>query len=388
MKKTIITGIPREYEGREQAYIKHYILKSYLQRLFMIIGLQRHLTINYVDCFAGPWSDETEDLSDTSIGISIQIMRECVQALSIKFNRPVKFRALYIEKNQKSFLRLQEFILKQKNPALELQCLQGDYTTLITDVIDWTQGSFTFFFVDPKGWKKIICGNTMSPLLKLPNTEFLINLMYDFANRAISIEKHNADFLDLLGDVPVFPPDATPVDRQEIVLSLYRKTIKSYYQGRSVAVPIERPGKDRVLYFLVYLTRHPKGIEVFKTEAETMQLVQRVTQVEVKLRLQQSKSESLDLFSPNDYVENLILPSDNRVSAKAYLLDVLSRGPLTIDLSCWANFLEETGFYPGDLQMAIKELISEKRVVNLDGDVSRRRSLFIQAEKNERWCLQ
>jgi len=388
VKKAKIESIPREYAGREQAYIKHYILKCYLQRLFMIIGLQRHLTINYVDCFAGPWQDETEDLSDTSIGISIQKMLACAQELSEQFGRPVTFRALYIEQNPQAYSRLHQFLEKQNHANLELNCLEGDYTSLCNDIVRWTQGHFTFFFVDPKGWKKIISANTMHPLLKLQNTEFLINLMYDFANRAVSIDKHNEDFIELLGELPKLPAVASPLERKELIVSLYRENINSHYRGHTAAVPIERPGKDRVHYFLVYLTRHPKGITVFKEEAEKMTLVQRVTQAELKFRQQQEKSLTLDLFGNSEDIENLVVPVDNRASAKAYLLQRLSNGPLIIDLDCWADFLESTPFYPSDFQLAMKELVTEERVINLDSDIRRRRSAPIHIKKKERWHLQ
>lgn len=46
--------MPIEYQGREQAYVKHTILRTYLQRLIMIIGRSEKV-INYVDCFAGPY---------------------------------------------------------------------------------------------------------------------------------------------------------------------------------------------------------------------------------------------------------------------------------------------------------------------------------------------
>jgi hypothetical protein len=53
--------IPEHYKGREQAYIKHTLLKSYLERLFMIIG-QSATRICYVDCFAGPWQEGSDYL--------------------------------------------------------------------------------------------------------------------------------------------------------------------------------------------------------------------------------------------------------------------------------------------------------------------------------------
>lgn len=41
------------YKGREHSGIKHYLLESYLELLFMIIG-QHEKRICYIDCFSGP----------------------------------------------------------------------------------------------------------------------------------------------------------------------------------------------------------------------------------------------------------------------------------------------------------------------------------------------
>jgi len=52
--------VPAAYEGREHAFIKHQLLRAYLEKLFLIIGMSSTrigiTEICYVDCFAGPWS--------------------------------------------------------------------------------------------------------------------------------------------------------------------------------------------------------------------------------------------------------------------------------------------------------------------------------------------
>lgn len=82
----------KDYKGREQAYVKHRLLEAYLKRLFMIVG-KFQKTICYVDCFAGPWEENRDDLMDTSIGISMKIMTECREALA-RTGIDVRFRAL------------------------------------------------------------------------------------------------------------------------------------------------------------------------------------------------------------------------------------------------------------------------------------------------------
>jgi hypothetical protein len=82
--------IPKNYHGREQAFVKHQLLKTYLLRLFMIIG-QHQNNIRYVDCFSGPWQEENDDLQDTSIGIALKIIQKCQEALR-KMGRDVTFQ--------------------------------------------------------------------------------------------------------------------------------------------------------------------------------------------------------------------------------------------------------------------------------------------------------
>ena len=61
-------AVPEVYEGRVPALVKHTLLKSYLEKLVLIIGMNGRKTgtaeICYVDCFAGPWGSDDEDLDD------------------------------------------------------------------------------------------------------------------------------------------------------------------------------------------------------------------------------------------------------------------------------------------------------------------------------------
>ena len=87
------------YHGREQAFVKHRLLETYLQRLFMIIGLHQK-SIRYVDCFSGPWQEGGADLQDTSIGIALKMIQKSREGLK-KMGRDVTFHALFIEKGEK-----------------------------------------------------------------------------------------------------------------------------------------------------------------------------------------------------------------------------------------------------------------------------------------------
>ncbi|MEE9422762.1 MAG: three-Cys-motif partner protein TcmP [Gammaproteobacteria bacterium] len=382
--------MPTAYIGKEQAYVKHTILRTYLQRLFMIVGRGKEPIINYVDCFAGPWQEEDDKLSDTSIGISLEQMALCQQSLEKNFSRKVSFRALYIEKDPGAYNKLHNFLSDTPYPTIETKCLQGDYTELLDEIVDWCGSYFSFFFVDPTGWQNVVGAKTMQPLLRLGKAEFLINLMYDFINRFVGVDKHTGDMVEIFGEAPTFK-DETPEERQLVLLSLYRKNLLFYYGGRSAFVPVEKPGKARVHYYLVYLTRHVRGIDVFKTEAEKMEHVQRITQQEFKLRQQINQSATGDLFG--DTIEGALKIDNslnNKLQARQYLLGQLSKEPTLIDCDKWADFLEESDLYPSDLQIAMKELVKEGLVKNINADVSQRRTKIIKPNwpnKSERWVL-
>lgn len=386
-----ISKMPDAYIGKEQAYVKHTILRAYLQRLFMIVGQGKENVINYVDCFAGPYNEEDGRLRDTSISISLEQMAICQQKLKkAPFGKSVSFRALYIEKNPARFKKLKSYLSKQAYSDIDVECLHGDYKELLNEIVAWCRDYFTFFFVDPMGWQKVVGAKTMMPLLQLKKAEFLINLMYDFINRFVEVGKHAQDMVELFGKVPSFKNEP-PEERQAILLTLYRINLKDHYNGRTAYVTIERPGKDRVLYCLVYLTRHPRGIDVFKTAAQEMEIVQRVAQQEYKLRQQLEKSDTTDMFGSNS---DMFLArnkfADNKLMAKKFILDQLSTNPIRITIYEWADFLEESDLYPDDLQAAMKELVNEGRVKNLDADVSRRRKNIIKPgwpSKSERWVL-
>ena len=102
-------AVPEAYDGREQAYIKHELLKGYLEKLFFIVGGAARrggqIELRYVDCFAGPWGDPSEDLKTTSIAISLRTLDVVRQKLG-RNGVAAAVHALYIEKDPGRFDKL------------------------------------------------------------------------------------------------------------------------------------------------------------------------------------------------------------------------------------------------------------------------------------------
>ena len=383
-------SLPEAYRGREQAYIKHCLLEAYLEKLFLIIGLAaKQLQLKelaYVDCFAGPWGDETESLQSTSIAISLRVLASCRSAL-IKHGVSVKFRALYVEKDPRAFARLKQYLRERPEDGVEAEALQGDFVDLIPAITEWAdRDGFVFFFIDPKAWRPVSVG-TLKPLLGRADSEFLINFMYDFANRAVSMTDLKDQIEALLGE----PPNVDDLDapeRERTLLRTYRKNLKALvptqpgWPARCAYVRVLDPQKDRPKYHLVYLTTHPRGLVEFMEASEDLDIVQKRVRAATKQERRQERTGIGQLFDDADHIRE----DEGHVSlehVEEYWMRALTDRPRSIGYAEFAQIIEETDWFPGDLQRALGRLMERGLVRNLDA-AGKRRTKFVHLDKAER----
>ena len=376
---------PEDYIGREQTFIKHTLLRAYLERLFMIIG-KHEKSISYVDCFAGPWQEGSDELRNTSIAISLNIMQKCQEGLR-QLEKNVQFRALYIEKDKERFGKLESFLTNRKEGEVDAKALHGEFYELRDDILKWCgEKDFTFFFIDPTGWKKIIEGETLFPLLQRPKSEYLITFMYDFLSRAFPQEKHKEDMREIFGKV-LDTTGMTPEERETHLLGTYREHIKSILPNvggtpRTAYVKILDPHKNRTKYHLIYLTRHPMGTIVFMEESEKLDLIQKKVRAQAKQDRRVEKSGQGEFPSASTKIKY----EDNKIGlseVKDYWLSKLSDEPKQFGVEAFADMIEETDWFISDFQIAFKELHDEGKVENLDAkNIERRKTFFVNYKAN------
>lgn len=381
--------VPGHYKGREQSYIKHLLLKTYLEKLFMIIG-QHQSTISYVDCFAGPWEEQSEDLSDTSIAISLQIMKKCRDGLKKAFNRDVRFRAFFIELNPKSFKKLTAYLEANKFEGIEIVAQEGDFLNLRDAIVKWAGSSFSFFFIDPLGWEDIQISH-LKPLLQRQNSEYLINFMYDFVSRFCEKSDLADKIVGMFGSQPNVS-DLDSKEREELLLSLYCSNARAIagadsYFGR---VNVLDPCADRTKYHLIYISRHPLGLVKFIDSSEMVEGIQRNVRKQAKQDKKIERSGQGEFFD-TDQVEPHDQKSEMRdfetiAAAKAYWLRRLSKEERRYQVVDLARMLDETGWFIGDFQSAFKDLEKEGRVKNLDATRMRPKNA-VNFDKGERLAL-
>ena len=359
---------PIHYKGREHSYIKHRLLETYLETLFMIIG-QHEQRICYVDCFSGPWQESDENLSGTSIALSLNVMRKCQNSLR-KLNKNVEFRALFIEKGMRAYKKLDAFLCSNSREGIETASKNGEFHELRREILEWCgKTDFAFFFIDPKGWKNAIEIPTLTPLLQRPNSEYLINFMYDFLLRTHRQKDFQADMQAIFGEVPD-TSGLTPKEREDYLIKRYRESLKSIQPSgsgklRSAYVSILDPVKERTKYHLVYLTRHPLGIVKFMGSSEKMDIVQKRVRAETKQQRKIETTGQAELFPAVIDADTHDETVDIEV-VKDYWLSKISTTSKSFGNDDLADMLEETNWFETNLQQAFNELIDNGKAKNLD----------------------
>ncbi len=380
---------PDIYEGREQALIKHTLLRNYLEKLVLIIGMSarraRKAEICYVDCFAGPWGSTDTDLEGTSISLSLKTLESCKEKLS-SLNVDARTRALYIEKDKAAFQRLSNFLQNRAPNTIEHDCRNGDFVNLREEILEWCGAdAFVFFFIDPTGWKDVGI-DTIRPLLNRPRSEFLINFAYNFINRTASMKEWQDAMARLLGR-PVDLTALTPAQREEALVNAYRESLKQHvpsrrgYHARTSYVSVLDPLHRRTKYHLIYLTSHPTGIVEFMDISEKVDLVQARVRAARKFDAREKRSGIADMFSA-DAIEDAGDERSSPEEVDAYWRKYLANGERRIAIAEFADILEETNWLPGELQASLVRLVKTGIVRNLDADASKRRKKPLHIENS------
>lgn len=263
-------GELQHYAGREQAYVKHFLLSDYLETFAHKIA-SGFAEICYVDGFSGPWQNSGDRFEDTSFGIALSALTRA-KATWRALGRDVRMSAHLIEKDLRAYRNLQA--VKVQYPEIEITTHHGSFLDLAPMLCHAIPTrAFAFVFIDPKGWR--IDTTRLAPLLRRANSEVVFNFMFDFINRAASIRTPeverglndlipNSAWRDSLA-APPKPGVAEAEHRKRVLIDAFSAELGRLGHYRFLAeTTVLRPTKDRPLYCLVYGTRSPVGLKVFR----------------------------------------------------------------------------------------------------------------------------
>lgn len=261
---------PAHYDGRTQAFVKHTFLCEYLPALCQKTSAIFENFV-YIDGFAGPWkSKDTARYSDTSFGIALDAMGS-TQGFQKKRGRAVKMTAFLVEKDPVAFAELEK--LAAAHQGLDIRPLAGRFEDHLDAMIQAIpRDAFVFSLIDPKGMKLDL--RNLHGLLSRPNSEVLINFMYDFVSRFVD-HPNEAITENMKALIPHFGWDQliseqrkapSAQEREKLIVDAFRLSVKR--EGAFKYVPsltVQKALADRTLYHLVFATRSPAGLELFRT---------------------------------------------------------------------------------------------------------------------------
>ena len=174
----------QDYVGREQSYVKHVFLESYLEALVHKTA-SKYPHIVFVDGFAGPWQSSNEKFEDTSFGIALNALRQARESWKGK-QRVVQMSASLVERDATAYQHLSG--IPSRYPDVTIKTYNDDFLAVLPTILnDIPADAFVFFLIDPKGWR--IPLRALGGLLARRNSEVIFNFMFDFINRAASINE-------------------------------------------------------------------------------------------------------------------------------------------------------------------------------------------------------
>jgi three-Cys-motif partner protein len=260
------TEVPAEYQGREQSYLKHRVLKEYLLewgiKLGSVARQGRSVRLCYVDCFAGPWEAKDASFADTSIALGLDALEAAVstwrsQGFSIEVD------AYFVEKDKDSFAALQQ-ILACRTGTVRTQALRGEFGEHVNTIRTRLGQDPAFIFVDPTGWKGAEIHRIAPLLADGKMRDVLVNVMFNHINRFKDdprqfLRKQMREFFGLEDrDMP------SGLSEEDLFV-LYRKQIKLHCGIAYAAdLSIPHPTMSRTKFRLVVGGKSSAVLEVFR----------------------------------------------------------------------------------------------------------------------------
>lgn len=361
------------YQGREQAYVKHFLLSEYLEIWAHKIG-SRWNEVAYVDGFSGPWQNAGERFEDTSFGIALGALTRAKHSWKSRQGRVVRMSAYLVEKDPVAYANLQA--AKVLFPDVEIKTYSSSFIDQAPSILrDIPSSAFAFFFIDPKGWR--IDMKRIAPLLRRANSEVIFNFMFDFINRFATTPSPGiaASLDDLILDLgwrarltAPRPIGMTGAEhRKDVLVGAFSTALASQGGYAHVAeTTILRPTMDRPLYSLFYGTRSSTGLEVFRDCQIKALRKQDEARAVAKINATVAASEQQELFGSlremaPDPTEAYF--AGELASAKALLRDLVPQAPAT---ALWGDI------WPRVLG---RHVISRPQLNALAGDLRKRGQL-------------
>lgn len=273
-----------------------------------------------------------------------------------------------VEREHESFQELSG--IGSHFPAVRVTPYHADFLSIAPTVAAAIPPrAFSFVFVDPKGFFDLAA---LKPLISRNLCEVVFNLMFDYGNRFTRLPSMAPTYDKLFPGVDWHSrfaavrdnPAATPQDRKAAFLACFKEALRNVGGFEYVAdVDIKYPGKDRTFYFLVYGTRRPSGIEVFRDcQLKALEAQSSISGV-MKIEAAQARGQLELLSSMNEMREDprLAFLRCEKANAQRMMIGFVPASPSTIRWDqVWPRVLSEHAIRRTELGKVAAELRKAK----------------------------
>jgi len=331
----------------EQTQMKHRVLRAYYRVYASKLGRSRNTL--FFDCHGGCGAYIQSD-GTLSYGSSILINSVAEQVFA---NRPFTHNHIIICERDKGYFENLNKVLKDLGIYdKRIITYNKDYNDALLDSSNKVayRSNSTLFFIDPFGYYDTpMLG--MGDLMKHFGNEILVNFMFDFLNRGISVSNIDESQLTSFFGCEDWKNARylSGGERETFLVDLYKRKLKETTRANFVfAYRLCYPAKDQTYYYLIHATNHIDGISLMKSSFASINYG--------RVEYLGKRNDEMSLFDMDYYKQ----------SELANLLNKKFTGKTFSFIEILESIIEDTASLEKDLRGALKEM--EKR-----GEVSIRR---------------
>jgi hypothetical protein len=262
---------------------------------------------------------------------------------------------------------------------LEVEALHGEFENLIPDILRFVGRSFSLVLIDPTGWTGFGL-QRITPILQHRPGEVLINFMFDYVNRFLDDARPEiaASFDQLLGG-PGWNAAVQPGQRREdAIVELYRERMRTAGDFKhATSTRIMKPLADRSYFYLVYGTRHVKGLQEFRGVEKLAVEEQENIRLEAKRTHRVERSGQAELFA----ADALAGPPSFEQERAAQHTEAMSRLRLLLRTKRRVKYVDVLGVllemplvWESDVQQIVKDM-RKAREIDVEGIGPRERTV-------------
>lgn len=262
-----MSRIPTIWDIESHTIAKHLILEEYLKAWFPILTRWKDRIV-YLDGFAGPGVYQGGEEGSPLIAI-----RTALDAKILNPDSEITF--LFIDNDQARTKVLSQVLADRI--TLPNNMNYRVVTSNFADSLNQTLNSLeqdghnlapTFAFIDPFGYGGFPM-ELVTRLLNYRSCEVLITFMDGFVNRFLDTSHENA-VNELFGTDgwQQARQISTTTQRIDFLLDFYTNQLKTRVKTKFVRTFRMTDENNRIIYDLIFATKHPKGMEIMKKAME------------------------------------------------------------------------------------------------------------------------